>query len=55
MDKVGGKKQVASKKKEKTSENKIRTVKKMRGAGPFYLRNNLQQYHNFVESEFQNN
>jgi hypothetical protein len=31
MDKVGGKKQITSKKKEKTSENKIRTVKKMRG------------------------
>ena len=31
MDKVGGKKQVASKKKKQSSENKIRTVKKMRG------------------------
>jgi hypothetical protein len=31
MDKVGGKKQVAGKKKKQTSENKIRTVKKMRG------------------------
>ena len=55
MDKLRVKKQITSKKKEKTSENKIRIVKKMRGAGPFDLRNNLQQYHNFVESEFQNN
>ena len=55
MDKLHVKKQVASKKKKQSSENKIRTVKKMRGAGPFDLRNNLQQYHNFVESEFQNN
>ena len=31
MDKLHVKKQVASKKKEKTSENKIRPVKKMRG------------------------
>ena len=31
MDKVGGKKQVASKKKDKTSKNKIKTVKKMKG------------------------
>ena len=31
MDKLHGKKQVASKKKKQTSENKIRTVKKMRG------------------------
>lgn len=31
MDKVGGKKQVVSKKKKQTSENKIRIVNKMRG------------------------
>lgn len=31
MDKVGGKKKVASKKKKQTSENKIRPVEKMRG------------------------
>ena len=31
MDKLHRKKQVASKKKKQTSENKIRTVKKMRG------------------------
>jgi hypothetical protein len=33
MDKVGGKKQVASKKKKQNSENEIKTVKKMRGGG----------------------
>jgi len=31
MDKLHRKKAISSKKKEKTSENKIRTVKKMRG------------------------
>lgn len=31
MDKLHGKKQVASKKKKQSSENKIKTVKKMRG------------------------
>jgi hypothetical protein len=55
MDKLHGKKQVASKKKKQTSENKIRTVKKMKGGGPFMLRENLQNYQNFVEREFQNN
>ena len=55
MDKLCVKKQITSKKKEKTSENKIIIVKKMRGAGPFDLRTNFQQYHNFVEREFQNN
>ena len=33
MDKVGGKKQVASKKKKQSSKNKIRTVKKTKGGG----------------------
>ena len=37
MDKVGGKKQVASKKKKQSSENKIRIVKKMRGGVHLYL------------------
>jgi len=55
MDKLHGKKQVASKKKKQSSENKIRTVKKMRGGGPFDLRTNFQQYYNFVVREFQNN
>jgi hypothetical protein len=47
MDKLHGKKQ--------SSENKIRTVQKIRGGGPFNLRTNLQQYHNFIEREFKNN
>jgi len=54
MDKVGGKKAVASKKKKQSSENKIRTVKKMRGGGPFDLRTNFEQYKDFVKREFQN-
>ena len=36
MDKVGGKKQIASKKKKQSSENKIRIVKKMRGGSIFF-------------------
>jgi len=54
MDKLHGKKQVVSKKKKQTSENKIRTVKKMRGGGPFNLRNKdeLQEFKNFVEEKF---
>ena len=62
MDKVrSGKKDVkkkkersSDKKKKQTSENKIRTVKKIKGGGPFDLRTNFQQYHNFVVREFQN-
>ena len=55
MDKLHGKKQVASKKKKQSSENKIRTVKKMRGGGrKFDLRNKgeLQEFKNFVEENF---
>ena len=54
MDKVGGKKQIVSKKKKQSSENKIKTVKKMRGGGPFDLRNKgeLQEFKNFVEEKF---
>jgi len=55
MDKVGGKKQVASKKKKQTSENKIRTVKKMRGGGPFVFNENIDRFHNFVRNNFQMN
>jgi hypothetical protein len=55
MDKLHRKKAISSKKKEKKTENKIRIVKKIRGGGPFDLRTNLQQYHNFVAREFQNN
>lgn len=56
MDKLHGKKKVASKKKKQTSENKIRTVKKMRGGDDkkFNLRNKgeLQEFKNFVEEKF---
>jgi hypothetical protein len=61
MDKVFGgkknvkkKKQIADKKKEKKSENKIITAKKMRGSGPFEFNRNLVIYHNFVNGAFQN-
>ena len=53
MDKVGGKKQVASKKKEKKTENKIRIVKKMRGGGPFVFNQNLENFKIFVRNNFQ--
>ncbi len=54
MDKLHGKKQVVSKKKKQSSENKIRPVKKMRGGGPFDLRNKgkLQEFKNFIEEKF---
>ena len=55
MDKVGGKKQVASKKKKQSSENKIRIVKKMRGGGPYFLNGrDLDNYSNFITREFTN-
>ena len=53
MDKVGGKKQVASKKKKQSSENKIRPVKKMRGGGPFVFNQNLENFKIFVRNNFQ--
>jgi hypothetical protein len=56
MDKLNGKKQVASKKKEPKSENKIRTVKKMKGGEhkKYNLKNKqeLQEFKNFVEENF---
>jgi len=55
MDKLHRKKQVASKKKKQTSENKIRPVKKMRGGDKkFDLRNKseLQEFKKFVEEKF---
>jgi hypothetical protein len=55
MDKLHGKKQVASKKKKQNSENKIRTVKKMRGAGPFVFNENIDRFRNFVRNNFQMN
>lgn len=55
MDKLHGKKQVASKKKKQNSENKIRTVKKMKGAGPFVFNENIERFHNFVRNNFQMN
>ena len=55
MDKVGGKKQVASKKKKQTSENKIRPVEKMRGGGPYFLNGrDLDNYSEFIKREFTN-
>ena len=54
MDKLYKKKAISCKKEKQTSENKIKIAKTMRGAGPFDLRTNLQQYHNFVAREFQN-
>ena len=47
MNKVGGKKDVASKKKEKTSENKIKIVKKMKG-GEEKNEEQLQLNDNFI-------
>lgn len=55
MDKLHVKKQVASKKKKQTSENKIRPVKKMRGGGPFIFNENIERFHNFVRNNFQMN
>jgi hypothetical protein len=56
MDKLHGKKQVASKKKKQSSENKIRTVKKMRGGvhKKYNLRNKgeLQEFKKFIEENF---
>lgn len=56
MDKLHGKKQVVSKKKKQNSENKIGTVKKMRGGEDkkFNLRNKqeLQEFKEFVEKKF---
>jgi hypothetical protein len=56
MDKVGGKKQVASKKKDKTSKNKIKTVKKMKGGEKneekIQLNDNLS---NFITRHFPKN
>ena len=55
MDKLHRKKQVASKKKKQTSENKIRPVKKMRGGDKkFNLKNKdeLQEFKKFVEEKF---
>jgi len=54
MDKVGGKKQIVSKKKKQSSENKIRTVKKMRGGGPFVFNKNIERFRNFVSNNFEN-
>ena len=56
MNKVGGKKQITSKKKKPKSKNKIRTVKKMRGGEhkKYNLRNKgeLQEFKIFVEENF---
>jgi hypothetical protein len=55
MDRFHGKKAVASKKKEKTSENKIRPVKKTKGGGPYSLNNlDLYNYRDFIQREFTN-
>jgi len=54
MDKLHIKKQVASKKKKQSSENKIRTVKKMRGGGPYVFNENIERFRNFVSNNFEN-
>ena len=63
MDKLSGKKSIAGKKKEPSSdkkkkqcsENKIRIVKKMSGGEPTYkLNHNLTNYKDFIDTEFKN-
>lgn len=56
MDKLHGKKAISSKKKKQSSENEIKTVKKMRGGDDkkFDLRNKgeLQEFKTFVKDNF---
>ena len=55
MDKLHGKKAISCKKEKQTSKNKIRTVKKMKGGGPFVFNENIDRFHNFVRNNFQMN
>jgi hypothetical protein len=59
MDKLHGKKQVSSKKKKQSSENKIKTVKKMRGGEEneiFTLdtANSISKLSDFIQKKFLN-
>ncbi len=60
MDKVGGKKQIASKKKKQSSENKIITVKKMRGGEEnniltFDNPNSISKLYSIISTHFPKN